>query len=97
MAESGHAARSNKTTSFSSVVLRLSQVSRQKRPGRHNANTRKFMGSVAFILQPVEQMPRWLMYHGGIMDRFSISKAFGIHNVPGLEIGKSGMRNVSRA
>lgn len=59
---------------------------------KYLASTRKFKGSVALIFQPAEEpeFPTggFKMVQEGIMDRFDISQVFGMHNSPGLEIGK---------
>ncbi|WEX79679.1 M20 family metallopeptidase (plasmid) [Sinorhizobium numidicum] len=54
------------------------------------AATRNFKGSVALIFQPAEEDGRGgqRMVQEGIMDRFEISQVFGMHNEPGLEIGR---------
>ncbi|WP_352713793.1 M20/M25/M40 family metallo-hydrolase [Mesorhizobium sp. M0586] len=56
---------------------------------------RKFKGSVALIFQPAEEIELpsggLRMVQEGIMDRFSISQVFGMHNKPGLEIGTFGV------
>lgn len=60
---------------------------------RYLANTRNFKGTVALIFQPAEEDGRGAqrMVQEGIMDRFGISKVFGMHNSPGMEIGKFGI------
>ncbi|MDX8457153.1 M20 aminoacylase family protein [Mesorhizobium sp. VK9D] len=62
---------------------------------KHLAITRKFKGSVALIFQPAEEIELpsggLKMVHEGIMDRFSISQVFGMHNKPGMEIGTFGI------
>lgn len=57
---------------------------------KYLANRRNFKGSVALIFQPAEEDGRGgqKMVQEGIMDRFGISHVFGMHNEPGLEIGK---------
>ncbi|ESY46599.1 MULTISPECIES: M20 aminoacylase family protein [unclassified Mesorhizobium] len=59
---------------------------------KYLASMRKFKGSVALIFQPAEEpeFPTggFKMVQEGIMDRFDISQVFGMHNSPGLEIGK---------
>ncbi|WP_031251716.1 M20 aminoacylase family protein [Mesorhizobium sp. LSHC412B00] len=58
---------------------------------RHLARTRTFKGSVALIFQPAEEiLPSGAqkMVHEGFLDRFSISQVFGLHNTPGVEVGK---------
>ncbi|RWM72349.1 M20 aminoacylase family protein [Mesorhizobium sp.] len=62
---------------------------------KHLASTRKFKGSVALIFQPAEEIELpsggLKMVQEGIMDRFSISQVFGMHNKPGMEIGTFGI------
>ncbi|MER8409086.1 M20 family metallopeptidase [Mesorhizobium sp. M1307] len=59
---------------------------------KHLASTRNFKGSVALIFQPAEEVELpsggLRMVQEGIMDRFDISQVFGMHNQPGMEIGK---------
>ncbi|TGQ82975.1 M20/M25/M40 family metallo-hydrolase, partial [Mesorhizobium sp. M8A.F.Ca.ET.208.01.1.1] len=54
------------------------------------AKTRNFKGTVALIFQPAEEDGRGgqKMVQEGIMDRFGISQVFGMHNSPGLDVGK---------
>lgn len=60
---------------------------------KHLTNTPKFKGSVALIFQPAEEdgCGGQKMVEEGIMDRFGISKVFGMHNAPGLELGRFGI------
>ncbi|MBP0114947.1 M20 aminoacylase family protein [Bradyrhizobium vignae] len=60
---------------------------------KYLARTRRFKGSVALIFQPAEEsgVGGQRMVQAGIMDRFSITKVFGLHNVPGIEVGKFGI------
>ncbi|SJM32665.1 M20 aminoacylase family protein [Mesorhizobium delmotii] len=62
---------------------------------KYLASTRKFKGSVALIFQPAEEVELpsggLRMVQEGIMDRFDISQVFGMHNQPGMEIGKFGI------
>lgn len=60
---------------------------------KYLANTRDFKGSVALIFQPAEEdgMGGQRMVEEGIMDRFGISQVFGMHNSPGMEVGKFGI------
>ncbi|MEY9104667.1 amidohydrolase [Bradyrhizobium yuanmingense] len=60
---------------------------------KYLATTRRFKGSVALIFQPAEEsgVGGQRMVQAGIMDRFSITKVFGLHNVPGIEVGKFGI------
>lgn len=57
---------------------------------KYLAATRNFKGSVALIFQPAEEgaLGGQRMVQEGIMDRFGISQVFGMHNAPGLEVGR---------
>ncbi|MCK1518793.1 M20 aminoacylase family protein [Bradyrhizobium sp. 17] len=58
---------------------------------KYLANTRSFKGCVALIFQPAEEVELpsggLKMVESGIMDRFNISRVFGMHNSPGIEVG----------
>jgi amidohydrolase len=56
---------------------------------KHLAETRNFSGSVALIFQPAEEGGAGgkAMVDDGMMDRFNISRVFGMHNLPGLPLG----------
>jgi amidohydrolase len=58
------------------------------------AETRNFKGSVAVIFQPAEEGGGGgrEMVKEGMMDRFSISEVYGMHNIPGLPIGQFAIR-----
>ena len=58
------------------------------------AETRNFTGSVAVIFQPAEEGGGGgrEMVKDGMMERFSISEVYGMHNVPGLPIGEFAIR-----
>jgi amidohydrolase len=60
---------------------------------KHLADNRKFKGSVALIFQPAEEgaLGGQRMVQEGIMDRYNISQVFGMHNMPGIEVGKFGI------
>ncbi|MER8752590.1 M20 family metallopeptidase [Mesorhizobium sp. M1050] len=57
---------------------------------KYLAKSRNFKGSVALIFQPAEEDGQGgqRMIQEGIMDRFGISQVFGMHNRPGIEVGK---------
>ncbi|WP_404294979.1 M20 aminoacylase family protein (plasmid) [Microvirga sp. RSM25] len=57
---------------------------------KYLAGSRNFKGTVALIFQPAEEgaLGGLRMVQEGIMDRFGISQVFGMHNGPGLEVGK---------
>jgi amidohydrolase len=56
---------------------------------KHLSETRNFSGSVALIFQPAEEGGSGgkAMVDDGMMDRFHISRVFGMHNLPGLPLG----------
>jgi amidohydrolase len=53
------------------------------------AETRNFAGAVAVIFQPAEEGGGGgnEMVKDGMMERFDISRVFGMHNMPGLPVG----------
>ena len=61
---------------------------------RYLAETRNFAGSVAVIFQPAEEGGGGgnEMVKDGMMDRFAITKVFGMHNMPSLLIGHFAIR-----
>ena len=63
---------------------------------KHLASTRNFKGTVALIFQPAEEVEfpsgALKMVQEGIMDRFGISQVYGMHIMPGIDIGKFGIR-----
>ncbi|MBB4577253.1 M20 aminoacylase family protein [Rhizobium lentis] len=62
---------------------------------KHLARSRNFKGTVALIFQPAEEDGRGgeRMVQEGVMERFSISQVFGMHNRPGLDVGKFSICN----
>src|SRR5690606_30103886 len=56
---------------------------------KYLAETRSFAGAVAVIFQPAEEGGGGgnEMVKDGLMERFSITRIFGMHNMPGLPIG----------
>jgi hippurate hydrolase len=56
---------------------------------RYLAETRNFAGRVALVFQPAEEEGggAGVMVEEGIMDRFGIAEIYGIHNIPGVELG----------
>lgn len=64
---------------------------------KYLARTRRFKGTVALIFQPAEEdgagdrLGAQRMVEAGIMDRFGISQVFGMHNAPGMDVGKFGI------
>ena len=62
---------------------------------QHLCETRNFAGSVAVIFQPAEEGGAGgrAMVQDGLMEKFNISKVFGMHNMPGLDVGKFAIRS----
>jgi hippurate hydrolase len=67
---------------------------------KYLAQTRNFRGTVALILQPAEEgapegqvQGALKMVQEGIMDRYDISRVFGLHNSPDLALGTFGIRD----
>ncbi|NTF84917.1 amidohydrolase [Rhizobium rhizogenes] len=58
------------------------------------AETRNFRGSVAVIFQPAEEggAGALAMLDDGMMDKFSISEVYGMHNSPGIPVGSFAIR-----
>lgn len=57
---------------------------------KYLANTRNFKGSIALIFQPAEE-DSWSAKGRSRRGSWTVSispKFFGMHNVPGLEVGK---------
>jgi amidohydrolase len=61
---------------------------------RYLAETRNFAGEVAVIFQPAEEggAGAKAMIDDGLMDRFRIDQVYGMHNAPGLALGKFAIR-----
>ena len=61
---------------------------------KYLAETRNFAGSVAVIFQPAEEGGGGgnVMVQEGLMERFGITKVFGMHNMPGLSVGEFAIR-----
>lgn len=57
---------------------------------KYLAQTRNFNGTVAVIFQPAEEGGGGgrEMVNDGLMEKFEIDQVFGLHNFPGLEVGK---------
>lgn len=57
---------------------------------QHLARTRNFNGTVRLIFQPAEEVMggALAMINDGLLDRFPMDAVFGMHNMPGLELGK---------
>jgi len=61
---------------------------------RHLCETRNFAGTAVVIFQPAEEggAGAKAMIDDGLMTRFNISEVYGMHNMPGLPVGKFAMR-----
>jgi hippurate hydrolase len=62
---------------------------------KYLVETRNFAGSIAVIFQPAEEGGGGgrEMVRDGLMERFTISEVYGMHNMPGLAIGSFATRN----
>jgi hippurate hydrolase len=58
--------------------------------GKHLAETKNFNGTVRLIFQPGEETMEGgpAMIEDGLFERFPVDAIFGMHNMPGLELGK---------
>ena len=61
---------------------------------KYLAETRNFAGSVALIFQPAEEGGAGgkAMIDDGLMERFGITRVFGMHNMPGIPVGHFAIR-----
>ena len=61
---------------------------------KYLSETRRFNGTVQFIFQPAEENEAGgrVMCEDGLFDLFPVEAVYGMHNQPGLPIGKFGMR-----
>ena len=61
---------------------------------KYLSETRNFDGTVVVIFQPAEEGGGGgrEMVNDGMMDRFGIKQVFGMHNMPGMEVGKFAIR-----
>jgi hippurate hydrolase len=57
---------------------------------RYLAETRNFAGTVIVIFQPAEEGGAGgdAMVRDGLMERFGIEQVYGLHNLPGLDVGE---------
>ncbi len=60
---------------------------------RYLAQTKRFDGIVDFIFQPAEEKDGGgrVMVEEGLFDLFPAERVFGMHNIPGMEIGEFGL------
>ncbi len=61
---------------------------------RYLAETRNFAGTAVVIFQPAEEGGAGgkAMLDDGMMDRFGIGEVYGMHNYPGMPVGRFGIR-----
>ncbi|EIM29009.1 M20 aminoacylase family protein [Microvirga lotononidis] len=61
---------------------------------RYLAETRNFDGTAVLIFQPAEEGGGGgkMMLDEGIMERFAIDEAYGMHNMPGIPVGAFAIR-----
>ena len=62
--------------------------------GRSLCETRAFDGTVALIFQPAEEggAGAKAMIDDGLFERLPLSRVYGMHNLPGMPVGRFGMR-----
>jgi hippurate hydrolase len=60
---------------------------------KYLAETRRFDGTVYFIFQPAEENEAGgrVMVEDGLFDLFPAAQVYGMHNMPGIEVGKIGV------
>jgi hippurate hydrolase len=61
---------------------------------KYLAETRRFSGRVHFIFQPAEENEAGgrAMVEDGLFERFPVKAVFGLHNWPGLPVGRAAVR-----
>ncbi len=61
---------------------------------KYLSETRRFNGTVQFIFQPAEENEAGgrVMCEDGLFELFSVEAVYGMHNQPGLPLGKFGVR-----
>jgi hippurate hydrolase len=61
---------------------------------KHLAETRNFDGTVYFIFQPAEENEGGgrVMVEEGLFDKFPCKDVYGMHNIPGIPVGKFAIR-----
>ena len=63
--------------------------------GEHLAQSRRFNGTVRLIFQPAEEIMAGApaMIEDGLFERWPVDAVFGMHNMPGLALGKLHFRD----
>ena len=63
--------------------------------GEYLARTKHFAGTVRLIFQPAEEIMAGgpAMIEDGLFERWPVDAVFGMHNMPGLEVGKLHFRD----
>ncbi len=66
---------------------------------RYLAETRRFKGTVHFIFQPAEEIEGGgrVMVEDGLFDKFPVDGVYGMHNWPGLPVGRFALRTGAMA
>jgi len=61
---------------------------------RHLSRAKNFNGSVHFIFQPAEENEAGgrVMVQEGLFERFPVESVYGMHNMPGIEVGTIALR-----
>ncbi|WP_127089446.1 M20 aminoacylase family protein [Aquabacter cavernae] len=61
---------------------------------QHLADTRAFAGTAVVVFQPAEEGGAGgkAMLDDGLMERFGVEEVYGMHNLPGLPVGRFAMR-----
>ncbi|MGO1117237.1 M20 aminoacylase family protein [Rhodovibrionaceae bacterium A322] len=61
---------------------------------KYLAETKNFDGTVQFIFQPAEENVAGgrVMISDGLFEKFPVEEVYGMHNMPGFELGKFAMR-----
>jgi hippurate hydrolase len=61
---------------------------------RYLAETRNFAGTVHFIFQPAEENEGGarVMIEDGLFEKFPMEAVFGMHNMPGMDVGEMAVR-----
>lgn len=61
---------------------------------RYLSENRVFQGTIVFVFQPAEENEGGgrVMVENGLFDRFPVDQVFGLHNWPGLPVGRIALR-----